>query len=98
MLSILSSRVVSVFILRYTLPLIAHDLLDAYDVMLTLRGFSAWIVANGTPLPEYLVAVDAAAQQISCWIPSDSNQVWLSTRPLQLNSIYAAIRSLLAGP
>ncbi|KAF9053882.1 hypothetical protein BDZ89DRAFT_1098328 [Hymenopellis radicata] len=44
--------------------------------MLTHRGFSAWIVANGKPLPEYLVAVDAAAHRISCWIPSERNQAF----------------------
>ncbi|KAF8921106.1 hypothetical protein CPB85DRAFT_1269397 [Mucidula mucida] len=44
--------------------------------MLTHRGFSAWIVANGKPLPEYLVAVDTAAHRISCWIPSEQNQAF----------------------
>ncbi|KAJ7273326.1 hypothetical protein C8J57DRAFT_1317550 [Mycena rebaudengoi] len=42
--------------------------------MLTYRGFSAWIVADGKPLPEYLVAEDTKASKISCWIPSSEGQ------------------------
>ncbi|KAK0459842.1 uncharacterized protein EV420DRAFT_1763499 [Desarmillaria tabescens] len=44
--------------------------------MLTHRGFSAWIVANGKPLPEYLVAVDATNHRVSCWIPSEDGQAF----------------------
>ena len=43
--------------------------------MLTHRGFSAWIVADGETLPEYLVAVDSTANKVSCWIPSKHGQV-----------------------
>jgi hypothetical protein len=43
--------------------------------MLTHRGFSAWIVADGETLPEYLVAVDSNANKVSCWIPSKEGQV-----------------------
>ncbi|KIK98724.1 hypothetical protein PAXRUDRAFT_87355, partial [Paxillus rubicundulus Ve08.2h10] len=39
--------------------------------MLTHRGFSAWIVSEGEELREYLVAVDANAHRVSCWIPSE---------------------------
>ncbi|KAG1782622.1 hypothetical protein EV702DRAFT_1065671 [Suillus placidus] len=39
--------------------------------MLTHRGFSACIVSEGKPVPEYLVAVVAEKPNtISCWIPS----------------------------
>lgn len=43
--------------------------------MLTHRGFSAWIVVDGNPLPEYLVAVDNSAHRVSCWIPSEEGKV-----------------------
>lgn len=43
--------------------------------MLTHRGFSAWIVVNGEPIPEYLAAVDPVANRVSCWIPSEEGQV-----------------------
>lgn len=40
--------------------------------MLTHRGFSACIVSEGKPIPEYLAAVVAEKPNtISCWIPSD---------------------------
>ncbi|KIY72086.1 hypothetical protein CYLTODRAFT_450215 [Cylindrobasidium torrendii FP15055 ss-10] len=39
--------------------------------MLTHRGFSAWIVVDGEPLPEYLVSVDEARHEVSCWIPGE---------------------------
>ncbi|KAJ7172281.1 hypothetical protein C8R46DRAFT_1085385 [Mycena filopes] len=42
--------------------------------MLTHRGFSAWIVVDGKPLPEYLVAEDTKAGRVSCWIPSEEGQ------------------------
>jgi len=42
--------------------------------MLTHRGFSAWIAVDGKPLPEYLVAEDAKAAKVSCWIPSEAGQ------------------------
>ncbi|KAG7092594.1 hypothetical protein E1B28_008937 [Marasmius oreades] len=42
--------------------------------MLFHRGFSAWIVVNGQPLPEYLVAVNSDTHQVSCWIPSEEGQ------------------------
>ncbi|KAJ7940433.1 hypothetical protein B0H13DRAFT_1938073 [Mycena leptocephala] len=42
--------------------------------MLTHRGFSAWIVVDGKPVPEYLVAEDTKASRVSCWIPSESGQ------------------------
>ncbi|KAJ7087840.1 hypothetical protein C8R44DRAFT_819945 [Mycena epipterygia] len=42
--------------------------------MLTHRGFSAWIVVDGKPLPEYLVAEDTKAARVSCWIPSEEGQ------------------------
>jgi len=42
--------------------------------MLTHRGFSAWIVVEGKPVPEYLVAEDTKAARVSCWIPSEPNQ------------------------
>lgn len=44
--------------------------------MLTHRGFSAWIVANGEILPEYLVAVDEVAHRVSCWIPGEAGQTF----------------------
>jgi hypothetical protein len=43
--------------------------------MLTHRGFSAWIVVDGKPVPEYLVAEDTKAARVSCWIPSEAGQV-----------------------
>lgn len=43
--------------------------------MLTHRGFSAWIVVDGDPLPEYLVAIDDSAHRVSCWIPSEEGKV-----------------------
>ncbi|KAJ7724457.1 hypothetical protein DFH07DRAFT_1067029 [Mycena maculata] len=42
--------------------------------MLTHRGFSAWIVVEGKPVPEYLVAEDNKASRVSCWIPSEEGQ------------------------
>ncbi|KAJ6597087.1 hypothetical protein DFH09DRAFT_111444 [Mycena vulgaris] len=42
--------------------------------MLTHRGFSAWIVVDGEPVPEYLVAEDTKASRVSCWIPSEEGQ------------------------
>jgi hypothetical protein len=40
--------------------------------MLTHRGFSACILSEGKPIPEYLVAVvDENPNTISCWIPSE---------------------------
>ncbi|KAJ7097743.1 hypothetical protein B0H15DRAFT_822419 [Mycena belliarum] len=42
--------------------------------MLTHRGFSAWIVVDGKPVPEYLVAEDPKAAKVSCWIPSEEGQ------------------------
>ncbi|KAG2158235.1 uncharacterized protein EDB93DRAFT_1120537 [Suillus bovinus] len=40
--------------------------------MLTHRGFSACIVSEGKPIPEYLAAVVAEnPNTISCWIPSE---------------------------
>ncbi|KAF5380992.1 hypothetical protein D9615_004073 [Tricholomella constricta] len=42
--------------------------------MLTHRGFSAWIVVEGKPLPEYLVAVDSSKNRVSCWIPSEEGK------------------------
>jgi len=42
--------------------------------MLTHRGFSAWIVVDGKPVPEYLVAEDNQAARVSCWIPSEEGQ------------------------
>ncbi|KAH0583727.1 hypothetical protein H2248_009334 [Termitomyces sp. 'cryptogamus'] len=42
--------------------------------MLTHRGFSAWIVVDGKPLPEYLIAVDSNKNCVSCWIPSEEGK------------------------
>ncbi|KAJ7120509.1 hypothetical protein C8R43DRAFT_83607 [Mycena crocata] len=42
--------------------------------MLTHRGFSAWIVVDGKPVPEFLVAEDTKASRVSCWIPSERGQ------------------------
>ncbi|KAI6109523.1 hypothetical protein F5141DRAFT_1115139 [Pisolithus sp. B1] len=42
--------------------------------MLTHRDFSAWIVSNNQPLPEYLVAVDEKGSRVSCWIPSEAGK------------------------
>ncbi|KAF8212025.1 hypothetical protein K438DRAFT_1805820 [Mycena galopus ATCC 62051] len=42
--------------------------------MLTHRGFSAWIVVDGKPVPQYLVAEDAKASRVSCWIPGEAGQ------------------------
>jgi len=42
--------------------------------MLTHRGFSAWIVVDGKPVPEYLVAEDTKAARVSCWVPSEAGQ------------------------
>ncbi|KAF7363610.1 hypothetical protein MSAN_01018100 [Mycena sanguinolenta] len=42
--------------------------------MLTLRGFSAWIVVDGEPVPQYLVAEDTKASKVSCWIPGEAGQ------------------------
>ncbi|KAJ6623498.1 hypothetical protein B0H10DRAFT_1786327 [Mycena sp. CBHHK59/15] len=42
--------------------------------MLTHRGFSAWIVVDGTPVSEYLIAEDTKASTVSCWIPSEEGQ------------------------
>ncbi|KAF9526999.1 hypothetical protein CPB83DRAFT_908010 [Crepidotus variabilis] len=44
--------------------------------MLTLRGFSACIETNGTPLPEYLVSVDEKSSKVSCWIPGIESQTF----------------------
>lgn len=51
--------------------------------MLTHRGFSAWIVVNGQPVPEYLAAVDPVANRVSCWIPSEEGQVSFRHRGLR---------------
>lgn len=42
--------------------------------MLMHREFSAWIVSNNQPLPEYLVAVDEKGSRVSCWIPSEAGK------------------------
>lgn len=42
--------------------------------MLMHRDFSAWIVSNNQPLPEYLVAVDEKGSRVSCWIPSEAGK------------------------
>ncbi|KAJ6502349.1 hypothetical protein C8R45DRAFT_976331 [Mycena sanguinolenta] len=42
--------------------------------MLTLRGFSAWIVVDGKPVPQYLVAEDTKTSKVSCWIPGEAGQ------------------------
>ncbi|KAF8550452.1 hypothetical protein OG21DRAFT_1419644 [Imleria badia] len=42
--------------------------------MITQREFSAWIVCEGKPLREYLVAVDSNASKVSCWIPSEARK------------------------
>ncbi|KAF5357898.1 hypothetical protein D9756_001414 [Leucocoprinus leucothites] len=44
--------------------------------MLNHRGFSAWVVVDGRPLPEYLVAVDSSANRVSCWIPSEEGKAF----------------------
>ncbi|KAH7913756.1 hypothetical protein BJ138DRAFT_1058502 [Hygrophoropsis aurantiaca] len=44
--------------------------------MLTHRGFSAWIVSEGKTLPVYLVATDASAHRVSCWIPSEAGKTF----------------------
>jgi hypothetical protein len=49
---------------------------EIHGEMLTHRGFSAWIVSEGIPIPEYLVAVDTKLHQISCWIPSEEGKVY----------------------
>lgn len=70
--------------------------------MLTHRGFSAWIVANGEILPEYLVAVDEVAHRVSCWIPGEAGQVRyiltnLEQKPAVTALSYPDFRCLLAG-
>lgn len=57
-----------------------HSFALGYDwinkrAMLTHRGFSAWIVVDGEPLPEYLVSVDEARHEVSCWIPGEPGKV-----------------------
>ncbi|KAE9409534.1 hypothetical protein BT96DRAFT_969937 [Gymnopus androsaceus JB14] len=43
--------------------------------MLTHRGFSAWIVVDGLAVTEeYLIAVNAQQNQVSCWIPASEGQ------------------------
>ncbi|KAG5651992.1 hypothetical protein H0H81_006674 [Sphagnurus paluster] len=42
--------------------------------MLTHRGFSAWIVVDGKPLPEYLIAINGRKNIVSCWIPSEEGK------------------------
>ncbi|KAG6376501.1 hypothetical protein JVT61DRAFT_2494 [Boletus reticuloceps] len=42
--------------------------------MITHREFSAWIVSEGRPLPEYLIAVDRNARKVSCWIPGQAGK------------------------
>ncbi|KAH6918414.1 hypothetical protein BKA70DRAFT_1416413 [Coprinopsis sp. MPI-PUGE-AT-0042] len=44
--------------------------------MLTHRGFSAWIAVDDQPLPEYLTAVDEAANRVSCWVPGEEGQTF----------------------
>jgi hypothetical protein len=44
--------------------------------MLSLRGFSAWIVVDGLPVPEYLTAVNTKQNQVSCWIPSEEGKTF----------------------
>lgn len=44
--------------------------------MLTHRGFSACIISEGKPIPEYLAAVVGEnPKTISCWIPSEVGKV-----------------------
>ncbi|KAJ7632810.1 hypothetical protein FB45DRAFT_913559 [Roridomyces roridus] len=45
--------------------------------MLTHRQFSAWIVVDGKPVPEFLVADDPENAQVSCWIPSEPDQKFI---------------------
>ncbi|EKM82546.1 hypothetical protein AGABI1DRAFT_111154 [Agaricus bisporus var. burnettii JB137-S8] len=44
--------------------------------MLTHRGFSAWIVVDGHPLPEYLTTIDENAHRVTCWIPSEEGKAF----------------------
>ncbi|KAG0699642.1 hypothetical protein DFH29DRAFT_935698 [Suillus ampliporus] len=44
--------------------------------MLKHRDFSAWIVSEGEQITEYLVAVDANAHSVSCWIPSEAGKTF----------------------
>ncbi|KIK57678.1 hypothetical protein GYMLUDRAFT_228676 [Collybiopsis luxurians FD-317 M1] len=43
---------------------------------LTHRGFSAWIVVDGLPVPEYLTAVNNKSNQVSCWIPGEEGKTF----------------------
>ncbi|EGN93273.1 hypothetical protein SERLA73DRAFT_64224 [Serpula lacrymans var. lacrymans S7.3] len=44
--------------------------------MLTHRGYSAWIVSEGTSIEEHLVAVDSKAHRVSCWIPCEPGKTF----------------------
>ncbi|KAG1905848.1 uncharacterized protein F5891DRAFT_1006850 [Suillus fuscotomentosus] len=45
--------------------------------MLTHRGFSACIISEGKPIPEYLAAVVGEnPKTISCWIPSEAGKTF----------------------
>ncbi|KAF5389810.1 hypothetical protein D9757_003702 [Collybiopsis confluens] len=43
---------------------------------LTHRGFSAWIVVDGLPVPEYLTAINSKTNQVSCWIPGEEGKTF----------------------
>ncbi|KAF9075154.1 hypothetical protein BDP27DRAFT_1315591 [Rhodocollybia butyracea] len=44
--------------------------------MLTHRGFSAWVVVDGSPAKEYLTAVSSNSNQVSCWIEGIPNKAF----------------------
>lgn len=68
--------------------------------MLTHRGFSAWIVVDGKPLPEYLVAVDQNQHRVSCWVPSEEGKVCsqLSTEYELVLILLSEIHRCVPGP
>ncbi|EIN07275.1 hypothetical protein PUNSTDRAFT_127047, partial [Punctularia strigosozonata HHB-11173 SS5] len=44
--------------------------------MLTLNGYSAWIVCDGKPVPEYETHVDTKNKRVRCWIPGDEGKIF----------------------
>ncbi|KAG6809879.1 hypothetical protein H0H92_014297 [Tricholoma furcatifolium] len=42
--------------------------------MVELNGFSAWVVVDGTELPEYGYQTDLELKQVTCWIPSQAGK------------------------
>lgn len=74
--SVFHTRMLWVRVYFATRSRLTHTTSNGQSVsMLTHREFSAWIVSDGRPIPEYLHTIDKNASKVSCWIPSEAGKV-----------------------